>query len=69
MAETWAVTINLIQESHLKQLILILISKQNNQSTCSGTTGRIFYFNDGSFVLGSPFNNEQQIFVAQTGIL
>lgn len=69
MAKTWAVTINFIQESHLKQLILILISKQNNQSTCGGTTGSIFYINDRSFVLESPFSNEQQVFVAQTGIL
>lgn len=46
MAETRAVTVNFIQESHLKQLILILISKQNNQSTCGGTTERIFYIND-----------------------
>jgi len=58
MAAMQAVTINFLQESYFKQLRLI--SKQNNQSTCSGTTGRIFYTNDGSFLLGSPFNSEHR---------
>lgn len=48
MAEMQAVTISFLQESYFKQLRLI--SKQNNQSTCSGTTGRISYTNDGAFL-------------------
>lgn len=48
MAEMQAVTLSFLQESYFKQLRLI--SKQNNQLTCSGTTGRISYTNDGAFL-------------------